>query len=155
LKYAYVGLYDPFDDSDYEVIPIIQHYVHHNFDVETGSFDQMVVQLAYASDNQWVRLNFDENIPTEGQEVTVIGYDATEENGESPDVLQRITVDYISNEDCEGATDGATVYEDLIGDDMMCTLDPGEGQCNGDSGGPYLSIGASIETDLQVGILSW
>jgi hypothetical protein len=162
LAYAYVGLLDPLgdDESDYEVIPIVQQFAHPDFNSETKYFDQMLVHLAYASEKQWVRLNFYESIPEENESITAIGYSATQTDGDAPDmVLQQLTIDYIPNNECEAVTDGTTSYTGLIGEDMMCVLDTGtsanKGQCYGDSGGPYLLMSDSVENDVQVGIMSW
>jgi hypothetical protein len=155
LQYAYLGSYDPSRlDSYDEVIPIIQQYIHPKFDLETRSFDQMLVQLKYASENQWVRVNFEETLPLEGEDTAFIVLGANDANGECPGIWQAIEAKHISNDKCDATLDGVTSYQSL-GYDMICTSDVVQRQCNADFGGPYLLVGDSAETDLLLGVASW
>jgi hypothetical protein len=155
LQYAYLGSDDPSRlNSDHEVIPIIQQYIQPKFDFETRSFDQMLVQLKYASENQWVRVNFEETLPLEGEDTAFVVLGANDANGEYPGIWQVIEAKHISNEECDATIDGVTSYLSL-GYDMICTSGVAQGRCNADFGGPYLLIGDSAETDLLVGVASW
>ena len=100
-------------------------------------------------------LNFDPSIPgQEGEAITVIGFGSTA-SGTLPNVLQQTTVNYIANNVCASLKSGPNSYQGKITSDMICVHGSNSGQCNGDSGGPYLLLGNSYATDVQVGIVSW
>jgi secreted trypsin-like serine protease len=142
-------------NDDYELIAIRDHHRHPSFIWEVGSFDQMVLRLVKASERPLLTINFDSDVPNKkGQDLNVIGFGRTE-TGRLSTKLQEATVDYVENDECAKAKDGGDSYKDSIAPDMICIYSKNEGQCNGDSGGPYIILGNSFEEDLQVGIVSW
>jgi secreted trypsin-like serine protease len=143
LKFALVGKYDLQNNSNdnHEKIEIIGKYEHPDFDYNDRSFDQMLLKLARPSSKQWLTVN--------------LGLGRLELDGDKPTVLQQVTVDYVPNEECSEAKNYIFTYEGDILPDMVCILGSDEGQCNGDSGGPYLLLGDSFTEDVQVGMVSW
>ena len=53
---------------------------------------------------------------------------------ETVDELHIVSVDVISNEECETITKDGQNYEGQIYDNMMCTSTEGQDACQGDSG---------------------
>jgi trypsin len=161
LKYAFIGLYNPFSGTDdYEDIAILDQYPNPKFELDGAGrgYDQMLLQLASPSTRPLLQLNLDPLVPwTPFQNITVIGFGATDVHGTSPQpsVLQEVNMSYIPNGICEISGDTDFSYQGLISPEMICVLGDGQGQCSGDSGSPYILLGDSVETDIQVGIVSW
>jgi secreted trypsin-like serine protease len=155
LKFALVGKYDYSSNDNYEQIEILGTYENPDFNENDRSFDQMLLKLARPSSNQWVTVNLDPTIPAREARITVVGLGSLQVDGDIPTVLQQVTVDYVPNEECSKAKDNVFTYETDISPDMICILGSDEGQCNGDSGGPYLLLGDSVTDDVQVGMVSW
>jgi secreted trypsin-like serine protease len=142
-------------NDDYEVIAIKRHYPHPYFLWDVGSFDQMVLLLVNSTESPLLNINFDSDVPNKkGQDLNVIGFGVTEMGGLSTK-LQEVTVGYVENNECAKAKNDGASYKDEITPDMICIYSDNEGQCNGDSGGPYIILGDSFDEDLQVGIVSW
>jgi len=89
-----------------------------------------------------------------GSMVTVTGWGTTSEGGLGlPNVLHKVTLPVVSDEDCNAAY-GAAGYG--VDDSMICAGLPegGKDSCQGDSGGPFFS-NESPETRELLGIVSW
>lgn len=164
--------------SDDFFIPIEQQLPNPLFIRDELSYDQMVVKLSYpaidATTNQTfatVTINLDEDFPqsmllndnmeddNENKvEISIIGFGLTTDpivnNLSTPNNLQITNVDYVPNSICETASQDDIHYSDLVTDDMICAYRNSTGQCNGDSGGPYLLIQDGMP-DLQLGIVSF
>lgn len=139
-----------------EIIVIRDQYVNPGFDLFTAAFDQMLIKLdrPASEDRPLLRLNLDVDVPDQdGQELNIIGlgYIDTDEN--LPSVLQQVAVDYFPNDQCQNSM----AHQNPITNDMICVRSTanGVGQCYGDSGGAYLLLGDSPETDLHVATVSW
>ena len=80
---------------------------------------------------------------------------------ELADELKSVTVNVMSNSDCDassGSINGwSDSYEGQITDNMLCARDNGEDSCQGDSGGPLVIEGRKGDgsDDIQVGVVSW
>jgi secreted trypsin-like serine protease len=158
LKYALVGLYTRRigQNDPAEVIVIRDLYENPGFNYETAVFDQMVIKLdrPASEDRPLLRLNLDADIPSQdGQELNIIGLGYIDNDENLPTVLQQVAVDFFPNDQCQDSR----AYQSFITNDMICVhaTSNGVGQCNGDSGGAYLLLGDSPETDLHVGTVSW
>ncbi|XP_049881045.1 vitellin-degrading protease-like isoform X3 [Pectinophora gossypiella] len=83
----------------------------------------------------------------EGEETTVTGWGAIEENGIAPKMLQRVEVPIVSQENCQDAY--SPMYN--ITNSMLCAGLPSGGKdaCQGDSGGPLVYEGQ------LAGVVSW
>ena len=70
-------------------------------------------------------------------EAVVTGWGSFSDNGRHPDILQKVRLRTMSNEQCQKRM---IAYHDkfMIKDHMICTFEPGKGICPGDSGGPLV-----------------
>jgi secreted trypsin-like serine protease len=134
--------------------------------------DVMLVKLDSPASPDWpiVRLNGNDNIPgATGTPITVIGFgsivDYRQNNGDVilPTILQETTMEYVSFEICQFSCDdpetscyGLAGVGTFVTDDWFCTMDSNRrsGTCRGDSGGPLILEGDSVEHDLLVATVS-
>jgi hypothetical protein len=136
-------------------------FLHPNHDLSERSYDVMLLKLRRPSTKPIVKVNFDPNLPHQrnGNEIVVVGLGRMEVFGSKADVLQQVYVDFLPYDECIDYAYNNVDYKFELLPDMMCTLGVGiyteRGQCYGDSGGPYLTLGNSYQEDLQVGIVSW
>lgn len=87
----------------------------------------------------------------EGTNVEVIGMGFLENDGEDAEVLHRVGLTVISDEECDILYDG-----DIHRKSMICASSDGEkDSCSGDSGGPLILLGETPDEDIQVGIVSF
>merc|ERR1712172_100957 len=89
-----------------------------------------------------------------GSMATVTGWGTTSEGGLGlPNVLHKVTLPVVSDEDCNAAY-GAAGY--AVEDSMICAglAEGGSDSCQGDSGGPFFS-NESPETRELLGVVSW
>ena len=120
---------------------------HPGYTDASGSFDNdvMVIKLyGWSSKHQVVRLNQDQNIPIDNEDLHVAGWGvvntATEQTA---DKLKDVSVYYMTNEECKSKTGRIEGYTQLftlknkITDNMMCALDVGEDACQG---GEYFGV---------------
>ena len=154
--YAEIGRYDQLTTTQYDRIQVETELPHPNYvDGISIRYDQLLMKLSSASTiGTIVQLNFDPNVPVDGQEVTVMGWGLTDpdESSTSP-ILLEAQLQIVSNEECAASMDPYSNYEELVYDDMVCAYGAGADSCQGDSGGPMI-----METstgDLQVGVVSW
>ena len=68
--------------------------------------------------------------------------------GSSPNELQEVEVDYMTNAECCSGTEYTCSQ---ITENMMCARRQGKDSCQGDSGGPIFDT----KTRRQVGVVSW
>ena len=158
-----IGRHDV-DDNDGEVIGMKRDVPHPQYDPSTTDNDFMLVFLdsPVSSDNyDLVTLNKDSNTPSLSEEVTVMGWGVTSENGDLSDVLLEVDVNVISNNECDAAEGNIDGYYDSyngqITNNMLCAREVGGGEdaCQGDSGGPLVVKDSSASRDVQVGVVSW
>ena len=154
-----INRYDKANETDdYESFNNIEEFVHPLYNVDTFANDFLVIKLDGAATTAPLQLNSDPNFPPDGFELTAVGWgdmDPTEEE-DLPDVLQQVTLNAISNDECELAKRPSGVsYMNRILPSMICTYDENKDSCQGDSGGPILSLGATSNEDVVVGVVSW
>lgn len=137
-------------------------FIHPQHNLKERKYDVMLMKLKRASTKPTVKVNFDPDVPVKkanGNEIVVIGLGRTEVGGAKPDLLQQVYLDFIPYEDCIDTAAYNVDYKFELLPDMMCTHGVGlfnaRGQCYGDSGGPYLDLGANPSEDKQVGVVSW
>lgn len=137
-------------------------FLHPDHNLRERSYDVMLMKLRRPSTKPTVRVNFDPDLPQKrnGNEIVVVGMGRTEVNGDAKaDVLQQVYVDFLPYQDCIDYSYSNVDYKFEMLPDMMCTRGVGvytvRGQCYGDSGGPYLTVGDTYQDDLQVGVVSW
>ena len=109
--------------------------VHPHFDDDTHANDIMLIKLNKTSSATPFQYNADANYPAVGEEVKIIGFGMTSEDGKLSSILRHVSVNAYSNEVCK------EVYKDLfpIKDNMfLCagTEEGGRDACDSDSGAP-------------------
>ena len=147
--------------DEYQTFELTTKIIHPGFEKVTFENDFMLLPIGTVSGALPVVLNDNPNIPSSGEELTILGWGATDisvnpSKPEFPSVLQMGSVNYIDNDSCEAATvRGKQLYRNEIFSEMICASSPGVDACSGDSGGPLIIKGEREGLDLQVGIVSW
>jgi trypsin len=166
---AVAGRHDLNDVHNGESIPILGSISHPNYNATTMDNDFMLVFLETgftAGNVGLVKLNPDVSLPSEGQDLTTIGWgDADVRVCREQFIPQQLKLKHLnlkafSNEHCDAAGgyyNGTFVtLEGGITDTMLCAFaNPDESSCSGDSGGPLVIKGADAASDLQVGVVSF
>jgi secreted trypsin-like serine protease len=134
-------------ESEFEI-------VHPGYDEDTTRYDVMLVKLKGTSTLATpVRINRDEDVPSNGSMLTVIGMGY---NGDwqLPNVFQETSVQYQINDQCDDIIDehGITLDGDLY-PDMLCAGYDGRDSCYGDSGSPLVLKGDNELEDIQIGVV--
>jgi hypothetical protein len=155
--YIIIGKHKIEDTTDEaEIFAPLMEIVHPENDETTTRFDVMLIILdGYTTLATPVRVNNNSDVPTNGQDLTVLGF-GYDESWEMPDMLQETKVAYTRNLDCVAIQDenGYTLENDLYAD-MLCAGEDGRDSCYGDSGSPLILVGNTVEQDVQVGLVSW
>jgi secreted trypsin-like serine protease len=134
-----VGRYD-LTDKDGERISVKQTIIHpfyktrgdHNYD-----FALVILSSPVQDDNiQLIKLNNDNAHPNQGSIAHVMGWGDTDPGSAvvTVTVLQIVSVEVISNEECETITINGQNYQGMIDESMLCTFAEGQDACQGDSG---------------------
>lgn len=142
-----------------QVRKVARELPHEDYDADTTDYDYMLIFLEEPADLSdgvgLVRLNNDPESPLPGDEVVVIGWGVTDtDTGDLSDVLMEVSVNVISNDECEDSKDDMDSYKGQITENMLCARDNGEDSCQGDSGGPLVS-GDAEKGYTQMGVVSW
>ena len=139
-----------------EHIPIAQSSVHPNYNADTMDNDFWMIRLQWASklySGNVVSLDTPTDAlvlsSTSGADLVTFGFGTLSSGGATPNVMQEVVVDYISNAACVAQPYG--YYSSDITPSMMCAGRSGKDSCQGDSGGPILDV----NTKKQVGVVSW
>merc|ERR1711956_24996 len=88
---------------------------------------------------------------TASGECIVSGWGTTSESGSSPDLLMKVSVPIVTDDECRDA-----YGQSEIEDSMICAGLPegGKDSCQGDSGGPFACSDTPESREL-IGIVSW
>jgi len=101
-----------------------------------------------------VKLNQQSATPAKGEKVTVVGWGVKDASGSGgvSDQLMQVSVNVISNDECDASGDNQDNYNGQITSNMLCAKVNGGGKdsCQGDSGGPLTNPAGH-----QVGVVSW
>ncbi len=162
--YAELNKYFLFQENkNMEMHKICEIIVHPKFDWNTYDFSFALYKLCEDSELAAngtiipIKLNKDENLPTEHEVLTATGWGSTRSDVRSPsDELMMVNVNYINNTECTTEPFNYTVGE--ITDSMMCAgalVGGGRDTCGGDGGGPIIVQGNKWNNHLLVGITSW
>ena len=147
IKTVVAGLYDQSQAQGAEKFAVDKVISHPEYNKTPQDYDFALVHLKGASKFAPVALNKAE--VTGKVDLVTAGWGYTEENGEIPNVLRKVTVPFVPAAACSAA------YPGSITDQMLCAgLDAGgKDSCQGDSGGPLL-LGSGANTTLA-GVVSW
>jgi hypothetical protein len=179
IDYVRVGYYTSDPNKDFsEKINITGRYPNPLWVFELYSFDQMILVLETTTNQQPLRINLDPTLPRNNTSnmttnAVLIGFGQMGQANvginpivEKSTILQETNITFLDNNDCEmvqNVETGELVFFNLISDDMICVQglngnNNDDGQCSGDSGGPYLipsMDNSNPAGDLQIGIVSW
>ena len=162
----HIGTYSYKDLADVEVVDILSAHRHENFTAlgeDEFQHDFTILQLNQSIySHAYPRLNSDDTVPGVMEDnLTILGLGVLgESTDERPKYLQQVSVQAISNDECESRHDkkrGISFHNRIV-DTHMCTWSPpnnDEDACGYDSGGPIVIQGDSPEQDLLVGLVSW
>jgi len=147
IKTVVAGLYDQSQTQSVEKFAVDKVIAHPDYNKKPQDYDYALVHIVGASKYPPIALNR-AVLPAKVDLVTA-GWGYTEENGEIPNVLRKVTVPLVSAEACSAA------YPGSITDRMLCAgLEAGgKDSCQGDSGGPLL-VGSGASAKLA-GVVSW
>ena len=133
------------DGSDGRLVGVSREIPHPSYDQDNDLNDVMLVQLEEpVTDTPIQELNFDENIPADGETVTVIGSGFTMEGGPFAATLQVVEVNIVDFDTCQN------FFGNIVDDIMVCAGADARDSCQGDSGGPLLTA-----NNVQVGVVSF
>ena len=147
IRTVVAGLYDQSQSAESEKLDVAEVIAHPQYNTRPQDYDFALVHLKKASKFPPVALNRSEL--ARATPLVTAGWGYTEENGEIPNVLRKVTVPLVSAEACSAS------YPGQITDRMLCAGLPegGKDSCQGDSGGPLLS-GTGARRTLA-GVVSW
>jgi len=139
------------DDPDQMDFAVKTVMLHENYDSWTINNDICLLEIDGMADFSSSNIG-PISLPSDGEEYpagtdcTVSGWGTTSEGGSLGQVLMKVTVPVVSDDDCRGA-----YGQDDIADSMICAgLDAGgKDSCQGDSGGPFM-CGSQLS-----GVVSW
>ena len=168
-----LGRYDLDDplDFDYEEMSVDITIIHPQFDKVVVDNDVALLILERPSVHPIVQINNDQNIPIDGEELTVMGWGDIDDHPtvkETSDELRETDVWYLVNNKCEqskGIIKTSSGYQEAtyngeLTDNMLCARDnigTVSDACQGDSGGALVRTGThpTGKDDFLVGLVSW
>jgi secreted trypsin-like serine protease len=170
----HVGRYSFYDDDtskSYDIVAMKRH--PHWTLVADDNFrhDFSLLFLSEKASDDYVRINRDPNLPSNGQTVFAMGVGWTSSDYEvakSSNVLKEVNLEYLKNEKCELSNnahslgkhdddDGLIEYKGIIHDDHLCTTGGPHNErdaCNYDSGSPIIIQGETAKDDVLVALVS-
>lgn len=146
-------------DPEQKSIGVKMLHMHEDYDSWTVANDICVLDLAEEADLNsevisTIELPSDMEEYEAGTDCLCTGWGATTHNGNTSELLQKVTVPVVSDVDCREAY-GKNIFDDeKILDSMICAgfmEEGGKDSCQGDSGGP-LMCGENLQL---TGIVSW
>lgn len=132
-------------DGSEQEIPIVQIHINKDFNFLTLYHDIAILKggKPFEFNNKVAAINLPEKEQQSTSECTVTGW-GTLSSGDTPNVLQKVNVPIVSDEDCKAAYGKTSVLKS-----MLCAGKEGKDSCQGDSGGPLACDG------YLAGIVSW
>ena len=131
---------------------VVETVIHPQYDGGSLANDFMLLKLSQdVTSVSPIPLNFDTNVPSNGQDLKVIGLGTTSSGGSQPDTLREVVVDTVSDSQCNSDYGDEAIVDDV----MLCAASPGKDSCQGDSGGPLFTLKPNGDFDKQVGVVSW
>lgn len=147
-----IAPYDLNDLDDATERTVVGKVAHPNYDDDaaTPAYDFIILKLDQPVEQKPIRLNRSINNPSDGEDITVIGFGATSEGGGGSDILQEVKVQAVPHSTC------VSQYGNEIKREIhLCAGVSGGGKdsCQGDSGGPIFEFDNG--TPVQVGVVSF
>ena len=154
-----MGTNDLGDNSNSSIFRIEDIIIHPKYGVDSPvSHDFALLKLHRSSRHPLVTLSEGGRELLEYAELTVAGWGATHEGGFGTDILQKVEVPFIKNDQCLNMMmNNAPDYVQFIDDSMFCAgVDfGGKDSCQGDSGGPIYFWDRYNKEYVQAGVVSW
>lgn len=136
-------------------IAAVDYVMHEDFNASSGQNDIALIQLETAFDfGQFVEpICMPQPLQSTFGTATVTGWGSMSTQGPFSDVLQKLDMTVISDEQC------GTYYPSKIVRSMICVANGGgpayTGPCSGDSGGPLISYRPNDDSYYLSGVVSW
>jgi len=136
------------DDGSEQRMEIRRRITHPDYDDNNVDNDVCVLELegTFSFDTYVAPVSLDTiGGQSEGDHFTVTGWGTTSSGGSTSNILQKVSVPFVTPESCKnsyGSND--------ITDGMICAGEKGKDSCQGDSGGPMVDSAGK-----QVGVVSW
>jgi hypothetical protein len=153
------------EEDGYEFHVVEKHVVHPLHSNVIRSDFAVAKLYGQVSSVQPVKLNTRNDIPSNDEFVTILGYGIIKKDGtitnDMSQVLLEADVQYMPNTECSMTSalyNGEVVaYDGFVDENMLCAWQLNTDACQGDSGGPmiYPSSDGNPENDKQIGIVSW
>ena len=153
VSVAKIGLYFLNNPTGSETISICGKVTQPNGDDIALLKLCQVSSLAQQGIVKTIKLNASPSVPTVGQVLTVTGWGDTTEGGTLSNTLQKVDVNYISQDTCTANYDYYDYYPPTSAEMCAGVTGGGKDSCQGDSGGP-LVIGTSAKDFVLVGVVS-
>jgi len=139
VSVAVLGFWNTQQKNNYTVINVLRVVDHPKFNDRTLNNDFSLVQLARAVDFTSLPNVFPACWPTqsavaEGAWAIVSGWGLTSVGGSTSSILKKANLTIVSKADCNDA------YRGAITDNMLCANETNQGSCQGDAGGPLVSL---------------
>jgi len=132
-------------------------HLHPAYNVYTSENDMALLKLnkkvPFSAQLQPICLPCPDVNLTAGENVTVIGWGAVSESGETTETLQKVILPIVDYSECYRALSSYAFI--TLSPSMLCAglLNGGQDSCQGDSGGPLVWKRNGVWT--QVGVVSW
>jgi secreted trypsin-like serine protease len=157
IDLAIIGLRDitNFQGKGYEYhdISADQKEIYPSYDPGTHDGDFLLLFLKNPSKATPVRLNSNPMIPSDGQQLTVIGW-GLDQTGSPTKIPEETVVQAVSNSKC--TVRYALAAATSVTHTQLCASGGStHDSCQGDSGGPLIVKGDNADNDLLVGVVSW
>ena len=152
IRRVVIGAHDLKDMSSAETMTVKRVISHPNYNARTTDYDFALLELNQSSQFPPVAMGTEDlnQIMDLKLDLDVAGWGALREGGWNlPTKLQKVTVPFVSREECNKA------YGGRISDQMICAGLPegGKDSCQGDSGGPI--VARDGDQHVLVGVVSW
>jgi len=150
--YVVIGRHNWDDDEEnYEVIAVEEEIKHPDYSTFSDGNDVMLIRLVENSRYDTVQVDDGSVELNRNVDLTVMGWGATQSEGQISKELREVEVDYYSQFRCNLAY---LVYFGITST-AFCAGRFCKDSCQGDSGGPIIIKGEDASKDVQVGIVSW
>jgi len=132
---------------------VVERIRHPNYNSQTLSNDFMILKLNEpVTSITPIPYNTSPSVPSQGDELKVVGLGTTRAGGNQARILQEVVVNTYSDQACNRMYSGGIVERT-----MFCSgIDQGgKDSCQGDSGGPIFTFDAQGNAISQMGVVSW
>ena len=110
-----------------ETIRAVSELRHPNYNEDTTEYDYLLVKLQQRSSAPSIAWNTDRSVPSNGAQVSTIGYGFTQENGPISDNLRKVSLNVVSHSSCLN-TYGGGIFDNT----MICAYKDNADSCLGD-----------------------